>query len=215
MKTKNTIEFKFLKAYNAEITRHQNDLDNFLERAGDKKFALSKHLKFFNDEYLNDQKAFPKLLPFLNEVENILKLDKDKTFYGVLENSREYREKGEDLIIFLGVFKAKYDFSDQLQYMFNNYDKNENETALETLLDPNFIFEWSSKLTQMDFAKIFYALTEAGFLNGEITKIIPNAAIVLNFEIGKQWKANISKGKNKTNYDFQQTKIFDDLKEAF
>jgi hypothetical protein len=215
MKTNSRIETDFLKTYNAEIARHQNVLDYVLERAGDKYFALNEHLKFFDDDYLNDQKVFPKLLPFLNKVEKTLKLNKRKSFYEVLENSREYQEIGGDFTVFLAVIKAKHDFSGTLHQMSDDFTKNENENASEAGLDSNFKFEWSNKLTQRNFAKIFYALKEAGFLRGDITKIVPAAAKVLDFKLGKEWKTNFSKGKHKVNIDISQVAIFETLKDAY
>ena len=208
---KNDTETEFLKSYNSEINRHQKELDSFIQNAADKDFALKEHSNLFYADFVKDQNAFPDLIPFLLKIDKEIKLDKNKTFYSVIENSFEFQSKDRIFLVALAVMKAKYDFIDRLQASNQNDVANENINDIDT----NLKFEWSKNLTQRDFAKLFYALKEAGFLKGEITKIVPQAAKVLNFDLGSSWEANFSKGKRYSNANFSHVQLFDTLKEAF
>jgi len=202
---------KFQKAYDSEFERFEKEFEIIFEKANDKHFAIQEQLKNLAEDLHKFRKTFPKLQPFVDNIEKLLKLDKNSSFGNLVLESAEYETKGNDFLVLIAVFKAHYDFVGVLNGKYHNYENlQEVPTANITCT-----LEWSTKLSQRDFAKLFYALNKAGLLKGEITKIIPEVAKALNFNLGNQWQANISKGKSKNNFDFEQDKIFDTLKIAF
>jgi len=96
--------------------------------------------------------------------------------------------------------------------------KEENKKIQEGKNSNISIIKWTNNTNKNDFVKIIYALYEAKLINngeGEITKIVEQAATAFGVELGKNWQSNFSKNKNDQNADYDHAAVFDKLKKAY
>jgi hypothetical protein len=90
--------------------------------------------------------------------------------------------------------------------------------ASEEKRKPETLIKWTNNKNNNDFVKIIYALYESKLINngeGEVTKIVEQAANIFGVELSKSWQANFSKNKNNQNNDYDHTIIFEKMKTAY
>ncbi|MFN8285482.1 MAG: RteC domain-containing protein [Chitinophagales bacterium] len=78
------------------------------------------------------------------------------------------------------------------------------------------VIKWKGT-NETEFVQLVYALFEAGYIsntNDQITKLVPQVAKALNFDLGNNWQVNLSTSLNKRNADYSP-KIFENLRQAF
>ncbi|NBB19335.1 hypothetical protein GVN20_08225 [Runella sp. CRIBMP] len=74
------------------------------------------------------------------------------------------------------------------------------------------ITKWKGDKVQ--FYQLIYALYNADFIDGEVTKIVEGLANVFDIELAKGWQANLDHNIKNNNPEYVPA-IFDDLKKAF
>lgn len=113
----------------------------------------------------------------------------------------------EDMVFFLALALRKIVYANLLKHL-------QDPSALQKEISPkNNAFKWNvTKNNKTEFVQLFYALHKAGYIEGEITKVIEASAVFFNLELSEHWQSNLSANIHRF---IKQPVIFDNLKKAY
>ena len=189
-----TNEFKFIKD-----TYEDNPVKKFLKR------DLSKLRNDFKSR--QDKILFPEIYKGNDDVV-LTFLGKYCAVTKFLDDSRDYWPKKEDSNEFvINQIKLGRDGRSELVSSSNNEILGIGEDISKNIL-------WNQKENVNQFVQIVYALHEAKFIKGEITKIIPELANFLKIPLGPNWKSNHSKSIHSNNSEYEPA-VFKKLIQAY
>ncbi len=205
---KSKIEIACELSYEETLKSLKKELKAYIKNARDPDYAFIDFRKKYFENYDNRKQENKDLIQLFHLIDHKLKINKNSNFYLILID--HYKENGSDLsyINYVASFKAHYDFVDFLN-AYQSKEISENDVQSENQI------LWAKEFNQRDFIKIIYSLYSAGFLKGDITKLVPEIAKRLDFVIRAGWKSNFSKGIHYNKDGFENSKVLDDLKDAF
>jgi hypothetical protein len=153
------------------------------------------------------------------EIKNFLEYQLEENFN---KNKNEYKEFLELILIKYKEFlvNGKTDVITN-KYIMEKLSDTQNEEIKNVQKEKSNSLspiKWTNSTNKNDFVKIIYALHGAKLINngeGEITKIVEQAATAFGVELSKSWQSNFSKSKNDQNADYDQTSVFDKMKTAY
>lgn len=191
------------------------EYENRIEMASDKLYSIQTIINEKQEEF---NKVFTNYrLELKWHIDKSMKLNKHLTFDKTVRDyfNGQPIKKTKIALKEYGDFTGWMQFLDKLRQDSIRLNP-EIENELES--DHDYLIQWSKNFTQRNFIKIIYALHYAGFIKnseGQITHLVEEIARRLDFELGKNWQSNVSKGKDYINNDFDSYKIFDELKNAY
>ena len=134
------------------------------------------------------------------------------------ENEKEDMSSVEQCELLLIVTLAKNEFIQFLNQrtgiVHNFIQKKEKERLVPKLPEPLRVLQWNGT-NETEFVQFVYGLFHAGKIGmtegeNEITKLVPQMAKLLNFELGEYWQGNHSKSIHNRNKDYEPS-IFTEI----
>jgi len=178
-----------------------------------KQFKLEVHSVFFktmNDEYIVLAQKIAPHYNFLQEIMTEHNHDPSKKISDLFDSKikeitvAKFELMLQDLIL----NEAMNLFFTYLNKKFEELKpQNLNESPIQSAL------KWNAD-NETELIQLIYALNKAGYISGNITKIVPEFASLMNFPLGKNWKINHSSSIHNRK-DGYQVKLFEKLKEKY
>jgi len=194
--------FKKLKiSYELKVSKARNK----------KKVSLEFHDELSRNEYSKIQNELGAYSRVIISIKDDLERDVNKEFEHLFNDaSNSFPTKSKNKIIQL---LAELDAMAQFFDYWGNQDLNSKN---ELRNDEKEKVIWKGK-NQTEFVQLVYMLFHSNLITNEsnlITKLVPQIAELLNFELTKSWKNDISSNIHKTNNDYVPP-IIKKLKNAY
>ncbi len=176
-----------------------------------KKVSLEFHDELSRNEYSKIQNELGAYSRVIISIKDDLERDVNKEFEHLFNDaSNSFPTKSKNKIIQL---LAELDAMDQFFDYWGNQDLNSKN---ELRNDEKEKVIWKGK-NQTEFVQLVYMLFHSNLITNEsnlITKLVPQIAELLNFELTTNWKNDISSSIHKTKIGYQPP-ILEKLRSAF